>query len=42
VHIHHDIMRNSEKQGVEDDRITSNATQEVHDEAENFMREFEG
>jgi hypothetical protein len=42
VHIHHDIMRYSEKQGVEDDRITCNATQEVHDEAVNFMREFEG
>jgi hypothetical protein len=42
VHIAHDIIRYSEKQGVEDDRITCNATQEVHDEAVNFMREFEG
>ena len=33
VHIAHDIMRYSEKQGVEDDRITCSATQEVHDEA---------
>ncbi|MBW2268600.1 MAG: hypothetical protein JRH16_08485 [Deltaproteobacteria bacterium] len=42
VHIAHDIMRYSEKQGVEDDRITCAATQDVHDEAVNFMREFEG
>ena len=42
VPIHHDIMRYSEKQGVEDDRITCSATQEVSDEAVNFMREFEG
>jgi len=41
VHIHHDIMRYSEKQGVEDDRITCNATQEVHDEAVNFLKEIE-
>jgi len=41
VPIEHEIMRYSEKQGVEDDRITCNATQEVHDEAVSFMREFE-
>ena len=35
-------MRYSEKQGVEDDRISCSATQEVHDEAVNFMKEFEG
>jgi len=42
VHIAHDIMRYSEKQGVEDDRITCNATQEVHDEALDFLKEVEG
>jgi hypothetical protein len=42
VPIEHDIMRYSEKQGAEDDRITCNATQEVHDEAVDFLREFEG
>jgi len=42
AHIHHDIMRYSEKQGVEDDRITCNATQEVHDEALDFLKEVEG
>lgn len=42
VHIHHDIMRYSEKEGVEDDRISCSATQQVNDEAINFMREFEG
>jgi hypothetical protein len=41
VHIAHEIMRYSEKQGVQDDRITCNATQEVHDEAVNFLREIE-
>ena len=41
VPIEHDIMRYSEKQGVEDDRITCNATQEVHAEAVEFMRAFE-
>jgi hypothetical protein len=41
VPIEHDIMRYSEKQGVEDDRITCSATQEVNDEAVAFMREFE-
>jgi hypothetical protein len=35
------IMRYSEKQGVEDDRITCAATQEVHDEAINFMKGVE-
>lgn len=42
VHIHHDIMRYSEKQGVEDDRISCSATEDVQNEAINFMREFEG
>ena len=32
------IMRYSEKQGVEDDRITCAATHEVHSEAVNFMK----
>jgi len=41
AHIAHDIMRYSEKQGVEDDRITCNATQEVHDEAVSFLKELE-
>jgi hypothetical protein len=41
AHIHHDIMRYSEKQGAPDDRITCNATQEVHDEAVNFLRDVE-
>ena len=35
-------MRYSEKEGVEDDRITCNATVEVHDEALGFMKAFEG
>src|ERR1700753_4358786 len=35
------IMRYSEKQGVEDDRITCAATQEVHNEAVNFMKGVE-
>ncbi|MBW2419387.1 MAG: hypothetical protein JRH19_12625 [Deltaproteobacteria bacterium] len=39
--IAHDIMRYSEKEGVEDDRISCSATQEVHDEAVNFMKDFE-
>jgi hypothetical protein len=34
-------MRYSEKRGVEDDRISCSATQEVHDEAVNFMRGIE-
>jgi hypothetical protein len=42
AHIAHGIMRYSEKQGVEDDRITCNATQEVHDEALDFLKEVEG
>ncbi len=41
IHIAHDIMRYSEKQGIEDDRITCSATQEVNDEAINFMKGFE-
>ena len=36
-----DIIRYSEKQGVEDDRITCAATHEVHNEAVNFMKAFE-
>jgi hypothetical protein len=36
-----DIVRYSEKQGVEDDRITCAATQEVHNEAVNFMKGVE-
>jgi len=40
--IAHDIMRYSEKQGVEDDRISCSATQQVHDEALDFMKGFEG
>ncbi|MDP6977958.1 MAG: hypothetical protein QF570_05055 [Myxococcota bacterium] len=42
VAIEHDIMRYSEKEGVEDDRITCNATQQVQQEAVNFMKEYEG
>jgi hypothetical protein len=41
VAFEHDIMRYSEKRGVEDDRITCAATHEVHNEAINFMKEFE-
>ena len=33
-----DIIRYSEKQDVEDDRITCAATHEVHNEAVNFMK----
>ncbi len=36
-----DIMRYSEKQGVEDDRITCAATHEVHNEAIDFMKGVE-
>lgn len=36
-----DIIRYSEKRGVEDDRITCAATHEVHNEAVNFMRGVE-
>ena len=42
VPIEHDIMRYSEKEGIEDDRITCHATQEVQAEAVNFMRNYEG
>jgi hypothetical protein len=38
IFIHHDIMRYSEKEGVEDDRITCAATVDVHDEAVDFMK----
>jgi hypothetical protein len=41
VYLEHDIIRYSEKDGVDDDRITCNATTEVHNEAVNFMRELE-
>jgi hypothetical protein len=41
VAFEHEIMRYSEKQGVEDDRITCAATHEVHNEAVNFMKDFE-
>ena len=37
----HDIIRYSEKQGVEDDRISCSATQEVNNEALAFMKAFE-
>lgn len=36
-----DIVRYSDKAGVEDDRITCAATHEVHNEAVNFMRQVE-
>jgi hypothetical protein len=36
-----DIMRYSEKQGVDDDRITCAATHEVHNEAVDFMKGVE-
>jgi hypothetical protein len=42
VHIAHDIMRYSEKQGVEDDRISCSATEEVKTEALRFMQGIEG
>jgi hypothetical protein len=42
VHIAHDIVRYSEKQGVEDDRISCSATQQVNDEAVSFLAGFEG
>jgi hypothetical protein len=41
VAFEHDIIRYSEKQGIEDDRITCAATHEVHNEAVNFMKAFE-
>lgn len=42
VHIHHDIMRYSEKEGIEDDRISCSATEQVNDEVVNFMNSFGG
>ena len=42
VHIAHDIMRYSEKQDVEDDRITCSATEQVQNEAINFIKAMEG
>lgn len=41
VAFEHHIIRYSEKQGVEDDRITCAATHEVHNQAIDFMKEFE-
>jgi hypothetical protein len=41
VAIFHDIVRYSEKEGVEDDRISCSATREVHDEAVDFLRGIE-
>jgi hypothetical protein len=41
VAFEHDIIRYSEKQGVEEDRITCAATHEVHNEAVNFMKAYE-
>jgi hypothetical protein len=38
VAFENDIMRYSEKEGVEDDRITCAATHEVHNEAVDFMK----
>jgi hypothetical protein len=38
VAFEHAIMRYSEKEGVDDDRITCAATHEVHNEAINFMK----
>ena len=40
VFIHHAIMRFSDKQGVDDDRISCAATQVEHDQAVDFMREL--
>ncbi len=40
VHIDHSIMRYSEKEGIDDDRISCSATQQVHDDAINFMKEL--
>jgi hypothetical protein len=42
VHIHHEIMRYSEKKGVEDDRISCSATDEEKTEALRFMSGIEG
>jgi len=41
VAFEHTIERYSDKQGVEDDRVTCAATHEVHNEAVNFMRAYE-
>ncbi len=41
VYIDHDIMRYSEKDGVEDDRISCSATEQVNDEVLNFMSSFQ-
>lgn len=41
VYLAHDIMRYSDKQGVEDDRISCSATQQVQEEAIEFMQGFE-
>jgi hypothetical protein len=41
VAFEHDIIRYSEKRGVEDDRITCAATHEVHNQAVDFMTAFE-
>src|ERR1700726_636222 len=38
VAVEHAIMRYSEKQGIDDDRITCAATHEVHNEAIDFMK----
>ena len=40
VHIADDVISYSEKQGVEDDRITCNATQSFADDAVDFMKEY--
>ena len=42
AYLAHDIMRYSEKQGVEDDRISCSATEQVQEEAVAFMQGFEG
>lgn len=41
AYVEHDIMRYSEKEGVEDDRISCSATEQVNDEVVDFMRGFE-
>ena len=38
--VEHDIVRYSEKQGIEDDRISCSATQEVHDQTVDFLKEL--
>ncbi len=42
VYLDHEIMRYTEKEGIEDDRISCSATQQVADEAVAFMQGFEG